>query len=235
MRRMFLNGTAMAGQKDHGAIAGARFVGPARTAPRYRFLAVRDEFPGLVPVEDRGRFHRRRALRAERGPAVRGPAAPGTDRARARHRELEDGQVVHAMLLQPERLHADDRVVDIAELGGWRAYQEHLAEQPGGLGPGPRLGTAPTCTVLGDPAGTDDVLTPEALDLVAVMSRVHDHARRGLLERRAERAARFVAGERPGLLARHRVRSATATGRCARPRPTSPTGAARSPARRSAR
>jgi gamma-glutamylcyclotransferase (GGCT)/AIG2-like uncharacterized protein YtfP len=47
---MFLNGTAMSGQKDHGAIAGATFVGPARTAPRYRFFAVRDEFPGLYPV-----------------------------------------------------------------------------------------------------------------------------------------------------------------------------------------
>ena len=51
MRRMFLNGTAMSGQKDHGAIAGATFVGPARTAPRYRFFAVRDEFPGLFPVD----------------------------------------------------------------------------------------------------------------------------------------------------------------------------------------
>jgi hypothetical protein len=32
---MFLNGTAMSGQKDHGVIAGlARFIGPATTAPR---------------------------------------------------------------------------------------------------------------------------------------------------------------------------------------------------------
>ena len=54
MRRMFLNGTAMSGQKDHHAIAGASFVGPARTAARYRFFAVRDEFPGLFPVDEHG-------------------------------------------------------------------------------------------------------------------------------------------------------------------------------------
>ena len=55
MRRMFLNGTAMSGQKDHGAMAGAMFIGPARTAARYRFFAVRDEFPGLYPVDVDGR------------------------------------------------------------------------------------------------------------------------------------------------------------------------------------
>lgn len=62
------------------------------------------------------------------------------------------------------------------------------------------MATVPTCTVLGDTTGTDDVLTPEALALVAVMARVHDHARRGLLERRAERAAAFRTGAQPGLL-----------------------------------
>ena len=55
MRRMFLNGTAMSGQRDHGAVAGATFIGPARTAARYRFFAVRDEFPGLYPVDEDGR------------------------------------------------------------------------------------------------------------------------------------------------------------------------------------
>ncbi len=63
------------------------------------------------------------------------------------------------------------------------------------------MATAPSCTILGDPAGTEDILTPEALELVATMSRLHDDARRALLERRAERAERFLAGERPSLLA----------------------------------
>jgi len=55
MTLMFLNGTAMSGQKDHGSHAGSTFLGPARTAARYRFFAVRDEFPGLYPVKTGGR------------------------------------------------------------------------------------------------------------------------------------------------------------------------------------
>jgi len=55
MTLMFLNGTAMSGQKDHGAHSGSTFLGPAQTASRYRFFAIRDEFPGLYPVERDGR------------------------------------------------------------------------------------------------------------------------------------------------------------------------------------
>ena len=41
--------------------------------------------------------------------------------------QLIDGEEVHAMLLRPERLSEGDRVVDISELGGFRAYQRFLA------------------------------------------------------------------------------------------------------------
>ena len=51
---MFLNGTAMSGLKDHVHILGSRFIGERRTVPRYRLYSVRDEFPGLVPVERGG-------------------------------------------------------------------------------------------------------------------------------------------------------------------------------------
>jgi len=124
---MFLNGTAMAGQKDHHAVDGATFLGARRTAPFYRFVAVRDAFPGLLPV-------------AEGGVSVPGelyelseemlfgslmPEEPaelelGTI-------VLDDGEVVNAMHLQVERVVPGDKVVDIADLGGWRAYQAHLA------------------------------------------------------------------------------------------------------------
>jgi hypothetical protein len=43
MPLMFLNGTAMSGQPDHGAVEGAPLVGAVRTAPQYRFFAIRDE------------------------------------------------------------------------------------------------------------------------------------------------------------------------------------------------
>ena len=52
--RMFVNGQAMSGGSIHAPLAGAVFLGPARTAPRYRFWAFRDEFPGLEPVTDGG-------------------------------------------------------------------------------------------------------------------------------------------------------------------------------------
>ena len=126
MPLMFLNGTAMAGQKDHGCHHGSVFLGPARTAAAYRFMAVRDEFPGLLPVVLGGR-------------SIEGELYDMTDRILYEQllpeepAELElgritliDGEVVHAMILQPERLDPADKVVDISELGGFRAYQRFL-------------------------------------------------------------------------------------------------------------
>jgi hypothetical protein len=40
---------------------------------------------------------------------------------------LVDGSTVRAMILRPERITAGDKVVDIADFGGFRAYQAHLA------------------------------------------------------------------------------------------------------------
>src|ERR1700722_9543409 len=124
---MFLNGTAMSGQKDHGCHAGSTFLGPARTSARYRFFAVRDEFPGLLPVETGGRLIDgglydipEEILRDQLLPAEPRELDLGTI-------ELIDGEAVAAMLLAPERLTPGDRVVDISELGGFRAYQRFLA------------------------------------------------------------------------------------------------------------
>ncbi len=41
--------------------------------------------------------------------------------------ELIDGEKVNAMLLVPSRLAPGERVVDISELGGFRAYLRFLA------------------------------------------------------------------------------------------------------------
>jgi gamma-glutamylcyclotransferase (GGCT)/AIG2-like uncharacterized protein YtfP len=124
---MFLNGTAMSGQKDHACHAGSTFLGPARTSARYRFFAVRDEFPGLLPVETGGRpidgelyDIPEEILRDQLLPAEPRELDLGTI-------ELIDGEAVAAMLLAPERLALSDRVVDISELGGFRAYQRFLA------------------------------------------------------------------------------------------------------------
>ncbi len=124
--RMFLNGTAMSGQKDHHCIGDSVFLGPRRTAPGYRFYAVRDEFPGLVPVEAGGASIEGELYEIDEA-VLRQSLLP------AEPRELEfgeitldDGETVHAMLLQRERIAPGDSVVDIADLGGWRAHQARL-------------------------------------------------------------------------------------------------------------
>jgi gamma-glutamylcyclotransferase (GGCT)/AIG2-like uncharacterized protein YtfP len=131
---MFLNGTAMSGQPDHHAVDGATFLGPARTAPLYRFYAVRDKFPGLYPIPA--------GQSALEGASVEGelyelpeemlydslmPEEPAELELGVV--ELADGSVVNAMHLQFERVAAGDKVIDIAGFGGWRAYQAFLADQ----------------------------------------------------------------------------------------------------------
>jgi gamma-glutamylcyclotransferase (GGCT)/AIG2-like uncharacterized protein YtfP len=132
---MFLNGTAMSGQPDHSAVDGAKFLGPARTAPLYRFYAVRDRFPGLYPIPAD-------ATDTLTGASIEGelyelpeeilydslmPEEPAELELGVV--ELADGSVVNAMHLQFERIAQGDKVVDIASLGGWRAYQAFLADQ----------------------------------------------------------------------------------------------------------
>lgn len=127
MPKMFLNGTAMSGEKDHACHVGSTFLGPARTTARYRFFAIRDEFPGLFPVAAGGRMivgelydMPEHVLRDQLLPAEPQELELGEI-------ELDDGQIVNAMILQPERIVAGDKVVDIAEIGGFRAYKSFLA------------------------------------------------------------------------------------------------------------
>ena len=48
MPPMFLNGGGMRGGPVHHHIEGVPLLGELRTAPKYRFYSVRDEFPALV-------------------------------------------------------------------------------------------------------------------------------------------------------------------------------------------
>ncbi|HET6866761.1 MAG TPA: gamma-glutamylcyclotransferase [Solirubrobacteraceae bacterium] len=121
---MFLNGGGMRGGPVHDQIAGVPLIAELRTAPKYRFYSVRDEFPALVPA-------------ASGGAAIIGelydvpidmlhrsllPAEPrelelGTI-------ELEDGSVSFAMLLRSEILERRAGIVEITKHGGWRAYRD---------------------------------------------------------------------------------------------------------------
>jgi malate synthase len=197
MRRMFLNGTAMSGQKDHGAIAGATFLGPARTAPRFRFYAVRDAFPGLYPVPTGGASIEGELYELTEDILFGSLLPEEPAELEIGTIELDTGEIVNSMHLQPERIAAGDKVVDIADLGGWRAYQAALAAgdpvpEPSSVG---SLG-APRATVRA--ALDESVLTPEVLDLVALVQRVHRPSLDALLERRTERAAAIADGADPG-------------------------------------
>jgi len=120
---LFVNGEGMSGGKVHYSIEGHRFLGAARTAPKYRFIAVRDEFPGLWPV-------------AEGGVSVEGelyevplevvrdsfmPAEPAELELGVL--ELEDGGSALVVLLRKNYFEAGEGLTDISEHGGWRAYR----------------------------------------------------------------------------------------------------------------
>ena len=51
---LFVNGEGMRGGSVHHSIAEHPFIGPARTAPIYRFYSVGDRFPALWPVDEGG-------------------------------------------------------------------------------------------------------------------------------------------------------------------------------------
>lgn len=122
---LMTNGEGMRGGRLHHNIAGHPFLGERRTAPRYRFFSVRDEFPGLLPVSDGS------------GASVQGelydvPLEVLRDRFLPDEPpelelgvvELDDGTAALSMVLrQGER----DGHTDITGHGGWRAYRGTLA------------------------------------------------------------------------------------------------------------
>ncbi|GDY29728.1 allophanate hydrolase-related protein [Gandjariella thermophila] len=127
MRLMFLNGTAMSGQPDHATIASATPLGPARTAPHYRFFAVRDAFPGLLPVRTGGGSIEGELYEMTDELLLHGLLPEEPPELELGTIELADGRTVNAMRLRPDRLDPADKVVDITDLGGWRTYQAFLA------------------------------------------------------------------------------------------------------------
>jgi gamma-glutamylaminecyclotransferase len=120
--RFFICGSALRGQPDHGNLGGARFLGEARTLPKYRLHSVKNGWhPGIYAVESGGisipgelydlTDEQYRALIAGEPPDMyEAPIA------------LDDGTTVSAMLY-PRELIERDREPDISHLGGWAAYK----------------------------------------------------------------------------------------------------------------
>lgn len=124
---LFVNGGGMSGGNIHHTIEGLPFLGNARTAPRYRFFAVRDEFPGLWLVDEGGvsiegelyevtlEVIRDRFIPAEPVELELGVV------------ELDDGGSAMVVLLRKVAYDSGEGLTDISEHGGWRAYKASLA------------------------------------------------------------------------------------------------------------
>jgi gamma-glutamylcyclotransferase (GGCT)/AIG2-like uncharacterized protein YtfP len=124
--RFFICGSALRGQPHHANLQGAKFLGPVRTAPRYRLYSVRDEHPGVYAVESEGVSisgelyeltgeQHRRLIAAE--PADLYEAAV----------VLADGSEASAMLY-PRALIEERGYTDISRYGGWAQYKAALGQ-----------------------------------------------------------------------------------------------------------
>ena len=124
---LFVNGGGMRGGEVHYSIEGLPFIGEARTAPRYRFFSVRDEFPGLWPVDEGGvsiagelydvplDVIRDRFIPAEPPELELGVV------------ELDDGSSALVVVVRANVHASGEGLKDISEYGGWRAYRASMS------------------------------------------------------------------------------------------------------------
>jgi allophanate hydrolase-like protein len=123
---LFVNGEGMSGGKVHYSIEGHPFLGAARTAPRYRFFSVRDEFPALWPVEEGGVSIEGELYEVPLD-VVRDSFMPAEPpELELGVLELEDGGSSLVVLLRKVAYEAGEGLKDISEHGGWRAYRASL-------------------------------------------------------------------------------------------------------------
>jgi gamma-glutamylcyclotransferase (GGCT)/AIG2-like uncharacterized protein YtfP len=116
---LFVNGTLMRGLALHGNLSGARFLGEARTAPRYRLFSIGDRHPGMFEVEAGGVSVAGELydLPADVWARVEAGEPPGLYKGPV---HLDDGRVVDGILF-PREL-AEGRHAEISRFGGWREY-----------------------------------------------------------------------------------------------------------------
>ena len=120
---LFVNGEGMSGGRVHYSIEGHPFLGKTRTAPRYRFFSVRDEFPALWPV-DEGGVSIEGELYEVPLEAVRDSFMPAEPpELELGVLELADGGSALVVLLRRSVYEAHNGLTDISGYGGWRAYR----------------------------------------------------------------------------------------------------------------
>lgn len=123
MVHMFVNGGGMRGGPLHEKLRGAPLVAETTSAPRYRFYAVRGEYPAMDPVADGGRAVAGEVydvpldvLRDSLLPVEPPELELGVI-------ELADGTASLAMVLR-RAFWRNPSLEDISELGSWRAYRD---------------------------------------------------------------------------------------------------------------
>ena len=122
---LMTNGEGMRGGRLHHNIEGHPFVGEARTAEKYRFFSVRDEFPGICPAGDQPGGSVRGELYDVPLEVLRDGFLPDEPpELELGVIELADGRATLCMVLRESER---GRHTDITDIGSWRAYRDSLA------------------------------------------------------------------------------------------------------------
>jgi hypothetical protein len=118
---LFVNGTLMRGEPLHGNLDGALFIRPARTAPRYRLLSVRDLHPAMISAGAKpgtaisGELYEMDLTQLQH---VLGQEPPGLGLGVV---ELEDASRTLGILWTAPDMPGS--ATDISAYGGWREYR----------------------------------------------------------------------------------------------------------------
>ncbi|MBZ8182370.1 allophanate hydrolase-related protein [Oscillatoria salina] len=124
-KRVFICGSALKGQPDHGNLQSAKFIKKAQTRPLYRLHAAAEGWhPAIYQVEEGGisipgEVYELTSEQYEHLVSTEPPNMYPGDVV------LEDGEVLTAMLY-PRELVEKYNWLDISDYGGWAAYKEGL-------------------------------------------------------------------------------------------------------------
>lgn len=119
---VFICGSALRGQPDHGNLQSATFLRPAKTAANFRLHSVKAGWhPGIYAVESGGVsiLGELYQLTAEQYDYLVSTEPPDMYPAEV---ALEDGGIAIAMLY-PQTLIEENGWPDISHYGGWAAYK----------------------------------------------------------------------------------------------------------------
>ena len=121
---LFVNGTLMRGEPLHRNLAGAKFLGSAKTAARYRLFSVHDVHPAMVRqtsglgVAVKGELYR---LSMKQLAATLEGEPPGLGIGVV---ELANKELCLGVCWVSSRMPPKSR--DISKFGGWREYKRSV-------------------------------------------------------------------------------------------------------------